>query len=67
VNTDDPAPLGIRLEAEWAACAMAYGWTTAELRELAAASIDASFAPAELKAELLAELAELAATAEEVA
>jgi adenosine deaminase len=64
VNTDDPAPLGTRLEAEWAACAAAYGWTTAELCELAAASIAASFAPAELKAELLAELA---ATAEEVA
>jgi len=56
VNTDDPAPLGTRVEAEWAVCAEAYGWTLADLRELAAASIAASFAPDELKAELTAEL-----------
>jgi adenosine deaminase len=56
VNTDDPAPLGTRVEAEWAVCAEAYGWTMADLRELAAASIAASFAPDELKAELTAEL-----------
>jgi len=56
VNTDDPAPLGTRLEAEWALCADTYGWDLENLKALAAASIEASFAPAELKRDLLAEL-----------
>lgn len=56
VNTDDPAPLGTRLEAEWALCADTYGWDLADLKGLAAASITASFAPPELQRDLLAEL-----------
>lgn len=56
VNTDDPAPLGLRLEAEWSLCAAAFGWGMAELRSIARASIAASFAADELKASLLAEL-----------
>ncbi len=56
VNTDDPAPVGTRLEAEWAACAAAYGWDLADLRQLARTSVDASFAPDELKHALRTEL-----------
>jgi adenosine deaminase len=60
VNTDDPAPLGLRLEAEWALCAAAFGWDMADVRSIAHASIGASFAPAELKSALMAELREVA-------
>jgi adenosine deaminase len=60
VNTDDPAPIGTRLESEWALCADSYGWGMPEMLSLAAASIDASFATDELKAELLTELATFA-------
>lgn len=56
VNTDDPAPIGTRLEHEWAATANAFGWDQAAMVELARASINASFAEPELKIELLAEL-----------
>ncbi|MBL7495161.1 adenosine deaminase [Frankia sp. CNm7] len=56
VNTDDPAAMGYRLEAEWAACADAYGWGLAEVAELARASVRASFAPPELAASLLADI-----------
>jgi adenosine deaminase len=56
VNTDDPAPLGIRLEGEWAACAAAFGWDMTDMRDFARASISASFAPDELKQALRAEL-----------
>jgi len=56
VNTDDPAPLGLRLESEYALCAEAFGWSMADLRDLALASINASFAAEELKVSLRAEL-----------
>lgn len=56
VNTDDPVPVGTRLEAEWAVCAAAYGWDMTDLRALARASIDACFAPDEVKDALRAEL-----------
>jgi len=56
VNTDDPAPIGTRLEHEWAATANAFGWDEAATIELARASIVASFAEPELKSALLAEL-----------
>jgi adenosine deaminase len=59
VNTDDPAPLGLRLESEWAHCAASLGWDLADLRDLARASISASFAPDELKDTLRAELGKL--------
>jgi adenosine deaminase len=57
VNTDDPVPVGTRLEAEWAVCAAAYDWDLANLRELARNSVAACFAPDELKRALHAELA----------
>jgi adenosine deaminase len=56
VNTDDPAPLGIRLESEWAVCAAAFGWDMADMCDFARTSISASFAPDELKDALRAEL-----------
>jgi adenosine deaminase len=61
VNTDDPAPLGIRLESEWAVCAAAFGWDMADMRDFAQASISASFAPDELKDALRAELGRMTA------
>jgi adenosine deaminase len=60
MNTDDPAPIGIRLESEWANCAAAFGWDMADLRDFAQASIFACFAPEELKAALRAELGQVA-------
>ncbi|NEM91503.1 adenosine deaminase [Galbitalea soli] len=60
VNTDDPAPIGTRLESEWALCADSYGWDENDMIDLARTSIAASFATPELKASLLAELAPLA-------
>ncbi len=57
VNTDDPALLGIRLEDEYARCAETFGWTDAVLREVAANSVEASFAPPETKARLTAAIA----------
>lgn len=56
VNTDDPAPIGTRIEHEWARCCAAFGWDDSVLVELARASITASFAEEELKASLLAEV-----------
>jgi len=56
VNTDDPALLGATLEGEYALCQDAFGWGDEELRAVAAASIAASFAGADLKARLAARL-----------
>ncbi|AWB88508.1 adenosine deaminase [Salinibacterium hongtaonis] len=52
VNTDDPAPIGTRLENEWSLAADAYGWGLPQLIALAHASVTASFAPDALAAEL---------------
>ena len=56
VNTDDPAPLGTRLESEWAMCADTFGWTLADLGGLAHNSVTASFADDDLKRDLHAEI-----------
>lgn len=56
INTDDPAVLGITLAGEYAACARAFGWGEEELRTLARTSIEASFAPADIRHRLLDEL-----------
>jgi len=56
VNTDDPAPLGTRLESEWAICADTFGWNLADLGELAQNSVRASFANDDLKRDLHAEI-----------
>lgn len=56
INTDDPAPLGFRLESEVALCAATYGWDRATVGALARTSIEASFAGPEVKRDLLADL-----------
>jgi adenosine deaminase len=56
INTDDPGPFGTRLEADWAICAETFGFTLADMRGLAHASVTASFAPDETKAALHAEI-----------
>ncbi|KAA9107981.1 adenosine deaminase [Microbacterium rhizomatis] len=61
VNTDDPAPLGTRLETEWAVCADTFDWTMSDVIGLARTSITASFAPPELRRDLLAEIDDVVA------
>lgn len=58
VNTDDPAALGTRLEAEWALCAAAFGWDDARILRLARDSHLASFATDDERASALARLQE---------
>ena len=53
INTDDPALLGASLEGEYALCCQAFGWSDENLRVLARNSIDASFANADVKANLI--------------
>ncbi|MFJ6652618.1 adenosine deaminase [Microbacterium sp. NPDC091313] len=60
LNTDDPAPLGSSLEADWAVTAEQFGFDEADLVGFAARSIDASFADDDLKRALHAELADVA-------
>jgi adenosine deaminase len=62
LNTDDPAPLGSSLEADWAVTAQQFGFDESDLLGFAARSIDASFADEDRKAALQAELAEVART-----
>jgi adenosine deaminase len=57
VNTDDPALLGVTLAGEYESCAAVFDWSTDDIRSIARASIEASFAPAATKRDLLAELA----------
>jgi adenosine deaminase len=56
LNTDDPALLGASLVGEYALCRQAFGWTDAVTRAVARTSIGASFANADVKARLLADL-----------
>jgi adenosine deaminase len=56
INTDDPAPLGTTLEADWAVCAAEFGFALPDMAAFARTSIEASFADDGLKRELLAEL-----------
>jgi adenosine deaminase len=60
LNTDDPAPLGSTLEADWAVAAEQFGFDYTDLVGFAARSIDASFADADTKARLHTELAAVA-------
>jgi adenosine deaminase len=53
VNTDDPALLGASLVGEFALCRQTFGWTDEITKSVAQTSIDASFASAEVKAQLL--------------
>ena len=54
INTDDPQPIGTRLEREWAVVAEAFGWDRARIIELATTSVDVSFADDDTKRDLLA-------------
>jgi adenosine deaminase len=56
VNTDDSAYLCESIEREYALCATTFGWEDETLRDVIRTSIEASFAPPELRAALLAEL-----------
>jgi adenosine deaminase len=56
LNTDDPAPLGTTLEADWAVCAAEFGFDLRDMTVFARRSIEASFADDSVKRELLAEL-----------
>ncbi|MEJ8857383.1 adenosine deaminase [Variovorax robiniae] len=57
LNTDDPVLLGASLVGEYALCGETFGWSEDVLRDLARDSIAASFANADVKARLLADLA----------
>jgi len=63
VNTDDPAPLGTRLEFEWAMCADTFGWTLDDLAAIAHNSVAASFANDDVKRDLHAEITAFTADA----
>jgi adenosine deaminase len=53
VNTDDPDLLGASLVGEYSLCRQAFGWSDDVTRAVARTSIDASFAHADVKANLL--------------
>jgi adenosine deaminase len=56
LNTDDPELLDTSLLGEYEACSAAFGWSRADLAELARTSIEASFAPPAVRVSLLDEL-----------
>ncbi len=56
VNTDDPALLGASLVGEYALCRHTFGWTDEVTKSVAQTSINASFANADVKAQLLKSL-----------
>ena len=60
LNTDDPAPLGTTLEADWAVAAEQFGFDLTDLAGFAGRSINASFANDDTKLMLRAELARVA-------
>ncbi len=53
VNTDDPALLGASLVGEYQLCRQTFGWSDDVTRAVARTSIEASFASASVKADLL--------------
>ncbi|WP_218508346.1 adenosine deaminase [Variovorax sp. dw_308] len=57
LNTDDPVLLGASLVGEYALCSTTFGWSEEVLRDVACDSITASFANADVKERLLADLA----------
>lgn len=56
INTDDPSLLRTNLPREYALCRQQFGWDDDTVRELAATSIAASFAGAEVRERLLRQL-----------
>ena len=57
VNTDDPALLGLRLEIEYDRCADTFGWSPDDCREMAKNSVNASFADAAVKSQIIGDIA----------
>lgn len=53
VNTDDPTLLGASLVGEYALCRHTFGWTDEITKSIAQTSIEASFASADVKTQLL--------------
>jgi adenosine deaminase len=53
VNTDDPALLGASLVGEYALCRQTFGWTDEITKSVARTSVEASFASADVKVQLL--------------
>jgi adenosine deaminase len=58
VNTDDPVLLEVDLPTEYARCARAFDWDAETIKSVAATSIAASFASADVKTRLTAALAQ---------
>jgi adenosine deaminase len=56
INTDDPALLGASLVGEYALCRQTFGWDDETTKSVARTSIDASFASADIKTQLLEDL-----------
>jgi aminodeoxyfutalosine deaminase len=57
VNTDDPVMFETDLVREYALCREQFSWRPTDLVALARTSIESSFAPYELKVQLLSDLA----------
>jgi adenosine deaminase len=57
INTDDPSLLGTTLPREYALCQSCCGWDDTVVRDLAATSIDTSFADEDTKRRLTRALA----------
>ena len=56
INTDDPSLLGASLAHEYALCQNQFAWGDEVIKEIARTSIEASFAPTQLKMQMLAKL-----------
>jgi adenosine deaminase len=57
INTDDPAPMSLRLEDDYADCARTFGWDLDVVKSLIGNAVSASFAPDATKARLLSDIA----------
>jgi len=56
LNTDDPVLFSTSVDAEYERCATAFGWSAAEVGAVARTSIEACFAPAGMREDLLRDL-----------
>ena len=56
LNTDDPVLFGSTVDGEYRGCAAAFGWTAADLGEIARTSIESCFAADGLREDLLRDL-----------
>jgi adenosine deaminase len=56
LGTDDPVLFGSTVDGEYRACASTFGWSHADLGEVARTSIDSCFAEAGLRQDLARDL-----------